>query len=348
MTLPPDTAPTPRIPRLLRLSLRGREALPPEAERPVLALGNFDGLHRGHRAVIAAGRALADAAGRPLWLMSFDPHPRHFFGREAPAFDLTPPDWKAALAARLGADGLILHAFDADFAALSASDFLREVLDARLRATGVAVGEGFRFGARQSGDADGLRAWARAGGHRLAIVPPTLRDGQRVSSTAIRAALAAGDVAGANDCLGYRFVLRGPVRHGDKRGRDLGFPTANLTLPEGFGLRHGIYAVRARIEGDAPGRLLDGVASFGRRPTFDNGAPLFETFLFDFAGDLYGRTLRLELVGWIRPEERFDSADALIARMHEDARAARALLAAARDAALGPDAPESHLDAPMP
>lgn len=115
-----------------------------------------------------------------------------------------------------------------------------------------------------------------------------------------------------------------------------------------FGLRHGIYAVRARIEGDAPGRLLDGVASFGRRPTFDNGAPLFETFLFDFAGDLYGRTLRLELVGWIRPEERFDSADALIARMHEDARAARALLAAARDAALGPDAPESHLDAPMP
>lgn len=292
-------------------------------ESAVLALGNFDGVHRGHQALIAAARSLATEAGRASALLTFEPHPRQFFQPDTKLFRLTPPDLKADLARWFGVARVEVLAFDAELSQLTAQDFLDDILGRRMRAAGIVVGHDFRFGRKRGGDAGLIRDWAQARGLPVAVVEPVLLEGETVSSTAIRAALATGDVGTAAAMLGYRWLVRAPVRHGEKRGRELGYPTANMALQDPCDLAHGIYAVRARLGG----MLFDGVASYGRRPTFDNGAPLLETHLFDVKPDLYGQVLDVEFVSFIRPELRFDSVEALIARMDVDSREARAALA---------------------
>ena len=300
------------------------ESVPAALRGAVVALGNFDGVHRGHRALVEA--VLAEAGEeRPSAALTFEPHPRAFFAPDKPMFRLTDARAKEIVFARLGLDGLITRRFDAELAATGAADFVNGHLKERLGVSGVVIGHDFHFGRGREGTPTILAALCEAAGLTCRIVPPvSLGAGEApISSSAIRAALTGGDITDANALLGYRWFVLGEVRHGEKRGRTLGFPTANLAL-ESCELAHGIYAVRARL---ADGRLRDGVASYGRRPTFDDGRPLLETFLFDFEGDLYGQELAVEFLAFIRGEERFANAEALVARMQIDAREARAAIA---------------------
>jgi riboflavin kinase / FMN adenylyltransferase len=313
---------------------RDGEPTPPGLRGALAAIGNFDGVHRGHRALIGRTRALAAAVGRPAAVLTFEPHPRQVFAPDAPMFRLTPEPVKLAVMAKLGLDGAFVRRFDPAFAATTAAAFVGDLLRRDLGVSGVVVGHDFHFGRAREGTPAVLAALCAEHGLTCEIIPAVAQGGEPISSSAIRAALEAGDIARANALLGYRWFVAGAVRHGDKRGRTLGYPTANLSLAD-CGLRHGIYAVRTALP---DGMMRDGVASFGRRPTFDNGAPLLEVHLFDFAGDLYGRDVQVEFVGWIRGEERFDSAEALVARMDEDAREARMMLARAEA-----DQPESMI-----
>jgi len=301
----------------------------PEADIPrgtVIALGNFDGVHRGHRAVIAAAMNMAKARGARALAMTFEPHPRDFFARGTPQFRLTDEVDKLRLLAGTGLDGAVVMTFDQARAATSAQDFIHHDLVARLGIAGIAVGYDFHFGKGRSGSPTLLKAEAPKLGIEVHVEPHFDVVGQAVSSTAIREALSEGRIDDASAMLGYPWFVTGEVVHGEKRGRDLGFPTANMRLDPNCALRHGIYAVR--IQGKN-GQRRDGVASFGRRPTFDNGAPLLETFVFDFAGDLYGDVLDVAFIAYIRDEAKFDGVDALIRQMDDDAARARAALAAA-------------------
>lgn len=300
------------------------EPLPATLVGAVAAIGNFDGVHRGHRALADAVRAEAEAGGHPAVALTFEPHPRAFFRPDAPMFRLTGERAKEILFAHSGLDGLIVRRFDATLAGTSARAFVMNFLRDGLGLSGVVVGQDFHFGRAREGTPALLRELCREAGLTCRLVAPVALAGEEepVSSSKIRTALAEGDVARANALLGYRWFVTAPVRHGDKRGRTLGYPTANLMLAD-CALAHGIYAVRVRLP---DGRLKDGVASYGRRPTFDDGAPLLEVNLFDFAGDLYGQELAVEFVGYIRGEERFASAEDLVARMHLDAAEARRLL----------------------
>lgn len=289
----------------------------------VAAIGNFDGVHRGHRAVFDAAIQRARASGRPAAALTFEPHPRTFFRPDAPSFRLTDRNAKLQLLGASGLDGVIVLNFDAALANLTAGEFIEDILVQRLAVAGVVIGFNFYFGKNRGGSPDLLIAAGQQHGFSVDIVPPFEEHGRRVSSGAIRDALGRGDVADAAALLGYPWFVSGEVIHGEKRGRALGYPTANLRLDPGCGLRHGIYAVRVMVDG----RLYDAVASFGRRPTFDNGAPLLEVFLFDFSGDLYGKRLDVAFIDWIRPELRFDGVEALVAQMDEDSRQARSLLA---------------------
>jgi riboflavin kinase / FMN adenylyltransferase len=305
---------------------RDGEPVPARLRGAVVAIGNFDGVHRGHRALIEAALREGRARRAPAAVLTFEPHPRKFFAPDKPLFRLTPEPAKLAILRKLGLDGAFVRRFDAGVAATPAKDFVERLLGRELSVSGVVVGHDFHFGKGREGTPTLLAALSSENGWTCIVVPPVTIGGEVVSSGAVRAALEQGEVAGANALLGHRWFVEGEVRHGEKRGRTLGFPTSNIRLPEEYGLRHGIYAVRAAV---APGEVHGGVASFGRRPTFDNGAPLLEVLLFDFAGDLYGRTLQVEFVDWIRGEERFESAEALIRRMEVDARAARDCLARA-------------------
>jgi riboflavin kinase/FMN adenylyltransferase len=304
------------------------ERPPPGLESAVVAIGNFDGLHRGHRGVVARAQALAKKLGKPCALLTFEPHPADVFAGRPVIFRLTPPAAKAAQAARLGLDGMIVLTFDKAFAGQPARSFTEDILGKSLGVSAAVAGYDFRFGAGRAGDADFLRKEGERLGFSVEIVDRITQDEEgsleAVSSTATREALEAGDVAAARRLLGHPYFVRGVVRHGDKRGRLLGFPTANVALDPSNRLRHGIYAVT--IETD--GVLREGVASFGRRPTFDNGPPLLEVFVFDFDGDLYGKEVEVAFHGFIRGEEKFDSVEALIAQMEDDSAKARALLAA--------------------
>lgn len=298
-------------------------APPPELAGGAVTVGNFDGVHRGHQALLATVRAEATRLGAPAAALTFEPHPRAWFAPDRPMFRLTPEPAKLAILARFGLDGAFVMRFDGPLAETSAAGFAARL--AALSLGGVVIGHDFHFGRGREGTPQMLADLCVDHGLACRIVPAvTVREGDApVSSTAIRIALSLGEVAHANALLGYRWQVREPVRHGEKRGRTLGYPTANMALMPGLDLRHGIYAVRARVEDT----IREGVASFGRRPTFDDGAPLLETHLFDFAGDLYGREMAVEFVGWIRGEARFASAEALVARMDEDSRIARAMLA---------------------
>jgi riboflavin kinase / FMN adenylyltransferase len=293
----------------------------------VVAIGNFEGVHRGHCVVIDKAIGLARSLGRPAAVLTFEPHPRAFFRPDEPVFRLSDECAKVRLLEATDLDGVIFLRFDQELAGLAAEDFVSQVLCDRLSISGAVIGFDFHFGKGRKGSPEFLTAQGKQRGFTVEIVPEVGIAGRRFSSGAVRNALVAGEVADAADLLGYPWFVSGVVQHGDARGRTLGFPTANIVLHAGCQLRHGIYAVRVGV-GDV---RYGGVASFGRRPTFDNGAVLLEVFLFDFAGDLYGRKVDVAFIGWIRPELKFASADELIARMHEDARAARAALDVAGD-----------------
>jgi len=298
----------------------------------VVAMGNFDGVHLGHRAVIAAALEMGRTHGRPALAVTFEPHPRRYFSPNTPQFRLTDEANKLRLLAATGLSGAVVMTFDKARAGTSAQDFIHHELIERLGISGIAVGYDFHFGKGRVGSPSLLVAEAPRLGIEVDVQPHVDIDERPVSSSAIRMALAEGQIADATAMLGGPWFVTGEVIHGEKRGRDLGYPTANIRLDHNCGLRHGIYAVRVgRGRGKDQARL-DGVASFGRRPTFDNGAPLLEIFLFDFNGDLYGETLDIAFIGFIREELKFDHVEALIRRMDEDSAEARAQLAAAPDA----------------
>jgi riboflavin kinase/FMN adenylyltransferase len=306
-----------------------RDCAPAGALRgAAVAIGNFDGVHRGHKAVIAAALSRALSLGKPAAALTFEPHPRAFFNPNEPLFRLTDETAKLRLLAAAGLDGTIVLTFGAVLAKLTAEDFVQQVLVERLAVSGAAIGFNFHFGANRAGSPEFLQTQGKRHGFAVDIVPP-LRDGDRpVSSGPIRAALAAGRLDDAAELLGYPWFVSAMVIHGDKRGRQLGFPTANLALDPTCALRHGIYAVRVA----AAGRRYNGVASFGRRPMFDTGTVLLEIFLFDFDGDLYGANIDVAFIAWLRDEAMFASAEELVRQMEEDSRLARAALARAGDA----------------
>jgi riboflavin kinase / FMN adenylyltransferase len=308
--------------------VRGEASADHALDGAVVAIGNFDGVHRGHRAVIAAAQARARALGRPAAALTFEPHPRSFFRPDEPLFRLTDERAKLRLLAGTGLDGAIVLPFDAALAGLSAADFVARILVGRFAVAGVAIGFDFHFGLNRAGSPGYLAAQGAKLGFAVDIVPRFEDNGRPVRSGPIRAALAAGRIAEANELLGYPWFVSGTIVHGDKRGRELGYPTANLRLDPGCALAHGIYAVRVGV-GE---RRYDGVASFGRRPMFDQGTVLLEAFLFDFSGDLYGEVIDVAFVDWIRPELKLDSVAELVRRMDEDSRLARAALARAPDA----------------
>jgi len=296
--------------------------------KAVVAIGNFDGVHRGHRAVIRTAMERARAAGRPAAVLTFEPHPRSFFQPDEPSFLLTSEAAKLRLLAATGLDGAVVLTFDAAFAGLTAEQFVSDILVDRLAISAAVIGFNFHFGRERRGTPDFLAAQGAHHGFAVEVVPPFQHHGRRVSSGAIRDALALGHVTEAADLLGYPWFVTAQVVHGDQRGRTLGYPTANLRLGPDYGLKHGIYAVRVGVGG----QRYDGVASFGRRPMFDTGAVLLEVFLFDFSGDLYGAALDVAFIAWIRPELEFGSVDELIRRMDEDSRRARAALKRAPNA----------------
>ena len=305
-----------------------RDSAPGDALRgAVVAIGNFDGVHRGHRAVIGAALQKARALGRPAAALTFEPHPRAFFNPGEPLFRLTDEAAKLRLLASTGLDGAIVLTFDAALAGLSAENFVERILVERFAVSGAVIGFNFHFGMNRAGSPDFLKAQGKKYGFAVDVVPRFEDQGRPVSSGPIRDALAAGRLDQAAEFLGYPWFVSGEVIHGDKRGRELGFPTANLKLDAACGLRHGIYAVRVA----AGERRYSGVASFGRRPMFDTGAVLLEVFLFDFAGDLYGQNIDVAFIDWIREERMFDSAGALIQQMQDDSRVARDALARSGD-----------------
>jgi riboflavin kinase/FMN adenylyltransferase len=296
------------------------------------AIGNFDGVHRGHRSVIDTTIVRARALGRPAAALTLEPHPRAYFRPQEPLFRLADEQTKLRLLSATDLDGAVVLTFNAALASLPAREFIDRILVERLAASGVVIGFDFHFGKDRGGSPQFLAEQGAKHGFAVEIAPPLEDEGRPVSSGTIRAALAAGRVVEAAELLGYPWFVTGTVIHGEKRGRALGYPTANLRLDPACGLKHGIYAVRV----SADGKRLGGVASFGTRPTFDNGAPLLEIFLFDFSGDLYGQTLDVALIGWVRQEARFESVDALVRQMDDDSRQAREALARAGDFALPP------------
>lgn len=302
--------------------IRDGAAMPPALKCGYVAIGNFDGVHRGHRAVIDIARTHAKKNGAAALALTFEPHPRAFFRPDVPLFRITPEAEKLQLFAAAGLDGAVVMQFNRGLAGLSAADFVEKILVEWLGIRGVAVGHDFHFGKQRQGTPEFLIEAGKRHGFAVEIVAPLTDGGAPVSSGAVRAALAAGDIARANELLGHSWFVTGDVIHGEKRGRNLGFPTANIKLNPVTELKHGIYAVRVYAGGKAYG----GVANFGRRPQFDNGAPLLEPYLFDFSGDLYGKTITVEFVAFIRPEQKFDSVKTLVEEMKRDTEKTRALL----------------------
>jgi riboflavin kinase/FMN adenylyltransferase len=291
----------------------------------VVAMGNFDGVHLGHRAVIDAALRMGQAHGRPAFAVTFEPHPRSYFSPNSPQFRLTDETAKLRLLSATGLAGAVVMTFDKGRAETTAQDFIHHDLIERLGISGIAVGYDFHFGKGRVGSPSLLVAEAPRLGIEVDVQAHVDIAGRPVSSSAIRMALAEGQIDEATAMLGGPWFITGEVVHGEKRGRDLGYPTANIRLDKNCGLKHGIYAVRVGL-GD---KRFDGVASYGRRPTFDNGAPLLEVFLFDFKGDLYGSRLDIAFIAFLREELKFDGVEALIRQMNDDSRLARQRLAAA-------------------
>jgi len=305
-----------------RLTLDG--GIPQALRGGIVALGNFDGFHLGHQAVVGRAVARAFHERRPAIVATFDPHPVKYFRPDLPPFRLTTLDQREILFAHAGADAMLVFEFGAELASMDAEGFVGEVLGRAIGAAGVVTGDDFTFGKGRSGDVALLRAIGAARGIGAEAVTQVVVDGERVSSGRIREHLIAGDTGEATHLLSRPFAVEGIVQRGDGRGRDLGFPTANLTLGDYQRPRYGIYAVRVTLD---DGTEHPGVASLGVRPTFSPPQELLEAFLFDFDRDLYGRRIEIALHAFIRDERKFDDVDALVAAMREDEAAARKLLA---------------------
>ncbi|NVK34458.1 MAG: bifunctional riboflavin kinase/FAD synthetase [Rhodobacteraceae bacterium] len=297
---------------------------PASLQNGVVAIGNFDGVHRGHRAVLDKALSIGTSCKAPVYALTFEPHPRSFFRPDVPVFRLTPGDQKNDVLAACGLKGSLTLPFNADFASTEAEAFVEETLIERLRARHVVIGYDFHFGRGRRGTPSFLKDAGDRLGFGVTHVEPAQDEGATIiSSSRIRAALAEGDLALANGLLGYRWFVDAEVQHGDKRGRDLGYPTANLRVMEACGLKYGVYAVKVSIDGVRH----DGVASYGRRPTFDNGAALLEVHLFDVSKDLYGKIIRVHMISFLREELKFDGVNALIEQMNRDSDEARAAIA---------------------
>lgn len=288
-----------------------------------IAIGNFDGCHRGHQRVFEKAKALAAAKGKPALVLTFEPHPRDFFAPEPFMFRLSERDQKARLVEALGFDGIIVMPFNKDLAGKTAESFVADYLVDSINVSAVAVGADFHFGKARAGTPDFLAGAGKKHGFDVEICSMLDVSDEHVSSSRVRDALREGDVPAGNALLGYHFFITGEVRHGDKRGRELGYPTANVALSPFEGLKQGVYAVRVLHNGKA----YDGVASYGRRPMFDNGKVLFETHIFDFQKEIYGERLEVAVVKYLRSEKKFDGVDDLIAAMDQDSLDAKAILA---------------------
>jgi riboflavin kinase/FMN adenylyltransferase len=314
-------------PDIVRLG--GVAELPSSLRGGVVAIGNFDGVHRGHQAVLERALDEARRRGVPAIVLTFEPHPRSVIRPDVPLCRLTPAPLRARLLAALGFHAVVELPFTRAFAAQSAEGFITDVLDRGLGVSHVVTGFDFHFGKNRQGGPAYLMEAGERHGFGVTLVDAFRDEGAEVvSSSRIRALLAQGQVAQAAGLLGYRFTVEAPVAHGKELGRTLGFPTANMELPADAALKFGIYAVRFRREN---GDLYDGVASFGRRPTVDeDGVALLETYLSDFSGSLYGETCLVSFFGYLRGEEKFASLDALTQQMRRDEEEARALLAGVR------------------
>ncbi|MES2291348.1 MAG: bifunctional riboflavin kinase/FAD synthetase [Pseudomonadota bacterium] len=291
----------------------------------IVALGNFDGFHEGHQAVVGRAVELARSRGVPAVVATFDPHPVRFFKPETPPFSLTTLDQRQRLFAEAGADAMLVYHFDTQLAAVSAQDFVADYLVGRAGATGVVTGRDFTFGAKRVGNVSVLAELAAKHGISCETVGPVSDGEETISSSRIRAALQAGDPATAARLLTRPFAIQGMVQHGDKLGRTIGYPTANIDMGGYIRPRYGIYAVRGRLP---DGRVVDGAANLGVRPTFDPPKELLEPYFFDFSENLYGQVIEVELHAFLRPEAKFDSLDTLTAQMAKDCDTARAILSA--------------------
>jgi riboflavin kinase/FMN adenylyltransferase len=300
--------------------------LPEDLRGAAVAIGAFDGVHRGHQAVISAAREAAERLGAPLAVVSFAPHPRRWFQAEAAPFRLMTTDQMARALAPLGVERLYLLPFDAEMAAMTDAQFAAEILSLGLGIRHAAVGFDFTYGKGRSGSPEGLRRHGEQLGFTVSVIDRLDDpDGLKLSSSAVREALKAGDMARAATILGRPFAIQGEVVHGEKRGRTIGVPTANVRLGEYMRPAYGVYATRTRM---ADGRIVGGVANLGIRPMFEIEEPLLEVWLLDFSGDLYGQIIETELVALLRGEMNFDSLHALKAQIDADAAAARAVLSA--------------------
>ncbi|QTK79491.1 Riboflavin biosynthesis protein ribF [Agrobacterium tumefaciens] len=313
-----------------------KEPLPEALRGGVVAIGNFDGVHRGHRAVLDRALELAEARGVPALVLTFEPHPRSVFRPDTPVFRLTPAPLKARILEAIGFRSVIEYPFDREFSQRSAEEFVQSILIDWLHASAVVTGFDFHFGKGREGGPAFLMEAGKRHGFDVTLVDAFRDEGADVvSSSRIRSLLCEGDVAGAAGLLGYRFTVESEVIGGQKLGRTLGYPTANMALAPETELKAGIYAVRFRRP---DGSIRDGVASFGYRPTVtDNGAALLETFVFDFSGDLYGEVCSVSFFGHLRDELKFDGLDPLVAQIRRDEEEARAMLSGVR--------PLSELDA---
>lgn len=310
---------------------RHYQDIPDAYKGAVVALGNFDGVHRGHQALIGEARRMAEERGAPLGVIAFEPHPQEFFHPPAQSFRLTPFRTKARLIAELGADAMFALAFDAEMASKQAHEFVLDVLVGGLGVGAIVVGEDFQFGKGRTGNVTSLIYMGEQEGFGVTVFEPvTGEQHEKISSTRIREALKAGRPEEAAQLLGHWWSVEARVEHGDARGRTIGFPTANMRIDDFLRPAYGVYAVRATvIEDDKPVARYDGVANFGVRPMYKIETPLLETFLFDFSGDLYGKHLAVDLVHYIRPEAKLDGLEALKTQIAADSAAARAALAKA-------------------
>lgn len=306
-----------------------KEPLPEALRGGVIAIGNFDGVHRGHRAVLDRALELAEARGVPALVLTFEPHPRSVFRPETPVFRLTPAPLKARILEAIGFRSVIEYPFDREFSQRSAEEFVKSILVDWLGASAVVTGFDFHFGKGREGGPAFLMAAGKRHGFDVTLVDAFRDEGSDVvSSSRIRSHLCEGDVAGAAGLLGYRFTVESEVIGGKKLGRTLGYPTANMALAPETELKAGIYAVRFRRP---DGSIRDGVASFGYRPTVtENGAALLETYVFDFSGDLYGETCSVSFFGHLRDELKFDGLEPLVAQIRRDEEEARAMLSGVR------------------
>jgi riboflavin kinase / FMN adenylyltransferase len=304
--------------------VHGHTHVPITARSAVVAIGNFDGVHLGHRMLLNEAVAKAKQLGRPSGAMIFEPHPREFFQPNEQHFRLTPLKRKLALLEALGLKVAFVEHFDQQLAALKADEFIERVLVAGLGVSHVIIGYDFYFGNKRGGNPELMVHAGEQLGFGVTVVPPVAEAGEAFSSSGVRLHLAQGDVRGAARMLGANWRVSGQVIGGAKRGTGLGYPTANVPMPKGTGLGHGIYAVRAHVDGHTHAAA----AYLGTRPTFDDGMPVLEVFLFDFDGDLYGHEMDVEFVDFVRGDRKFASADELVAQMHEDVTRARNALGA--------------------